>query len=117
MTLLHSMAVAASAVVLAGAVLAQPGGGPPPEAIAACKGKTDGAACTFTGRRGEALTGKCFTPPARPGGQQGGQGGPAQGPGGSSQGQGAKSGAPASSAMPMACRPANAPDGPGGPAR
>lgn len=46
--------------------------GPPPEAISACQGKSDGAACTFTGRQGEQLTGTCFSPPARPpAGQQG----------------------------------------------
>lgn len=78
--------------------------GPPPEAIAACKGKASGAACSFTGRRGEALSGTCFAPPPRAesgtGGQAespplacrpqrsgqrggaGGQGGPGKGPGG-----------------------------------
>jgi hypothetical protein len=40
--------------------------GPPPEAIAACKGKAVDAACTFTGRQGEHLTGTCFVPPPRP---------------------------------------------------
>jgi hypothetical protein len=39
--------------------------GPPPEAFAACKGKADGAACSFVGRRSEQLTGTCFVPPAR----------------------------------------------------
>ena len=39
------------------------GKGPPPEALDACRGKRDGAACTFTGRRNEALSGSCFTPP------------------------------------------------------
>ena len=37
-----------------------PGGkppAPPPEAIAACKGKTEGATASFTGRNGETLTG------------------------------------------------------------
>jgi len=33
--------------------------GPPPEAVAACKGRTEGANVTFTGRRGEQLTGTC----------------------------------------------------------
>jgi len=39
-----------------------PGGkppAPPPEAIAACKGKTEGATASFTGRNGETLTGTC----------------------------------------------------------
>jgi hypothetical protein len=35
--------------------------GPPPEAIAACKGKAEGATASFTGRRGETLTGTCQT--------------------------------------------------------
>ena len=34
---------------------------PPPEAIAACKGKTEGATVSFTGRGGETLTGTCKT--------------------------------------------------------
>lgn len=47
-----------------------PGGGwhrhgPPPEAIAACKGKTAGADCSFTGRHDDTLTGTCFAPPVR----------------------------------------------------
>ena len=33
--------------------------GPPPEAIAACAGKTQGASVTFTGRRGETFNGVC----------------------------------------------------------
>lgn len=33
--------------------------GPPPEAIAACKGKTEGAAASFTGRNGETFSGTC----------------------------------------------------------
>ena len=36
-----------------------PPNGPPPEAIAACKGKTEGAQVSFTGRGGETLTGVC----------------------------------------------------------
>jgi len=40
-------------------------GGPPPEAIAACAGKTRGAACGFTSPRGE-LAGSCDAPPSRP---------------------------------------------------
>ncbi len=37
--------------------------GPPPEALAACRGQSAGAACRFTGRRGETLNGSCFLPP------------------------------------------------------
>jgi hypothetical protein len=33
--------------------------GPPPEAIAACSGKTAGAAVTFTGRNGKTFSGTC----------------------------------------------------------
>ena len=39
-----------------------PGGrppGPPPEAVAACNGKTAGTTVSFTGRSGETLTGVC----------------------------------------------------------
>lgn len=39
-----------------------PGGkphGPPPEAIAACNGKSAGATVSFTGRRGDTITGTC----------------------------------------------------------
>jgi len=39
-----------------------PGGkppGPPPEAVAACTGKAVGASVSFTGRRGETVTGIC----------------------------------------------------------
>jgi hypothetical protein len=39
-------------------------GAPPDEAIAACQGKQSGASCSFTGRRGETLSGTCFAPPA-----------------------------------------------------
>ncbi len=37
--------------------------GPPPEAVAACSGKLSNASCSFTGGRGEALSGACSTPP------------------------------------------------------
>ncbi len=41
-----------------------PGGGqrmgPPPEAVAACKGKAAGDPASFTGRRGETVTGTCI---------------------------------------------------------
>jgi hypothetical protein len=33
--------------------------GPPPEAIAACKGKAEGAKVEFKGRRGETVKGSC----------------------------------------------------------
>jgi len=42
-----------------------PPGGPPPEAIKACTKQTAGAACSFTGRGGQKLTGSCFAPPGR----------------------------------------------------
>jgi len=35
---------------------------PPPEALAACQGKSSGAACSFVGRQKETLTGTCFAP-------------------------------------------------------
>ena len=68
--------------------------GPPPEAIAACQGKSDGAACTFTGRRGEQLTGTCFTPPTKPAGPPAG-----------TQGQHSMMKLADSGPRPMACRP------------
>jgi hypothetical protein len=37
----------------------QPPSGPPPEAIAACAGKTEGSTVSFTGRNGETFTGTC----------------------------------------------------------
>ena len=36
--------------------------GPPPEAIEACSGQSEGASCSFTGRNDEQLSGTCFTP-------------------------------------------------------
>jgi hypothetical protein len=54
-------------VTFAGAAPAQPAeprGGPrrpPPEALAACEGKSAGTACSFT-HDGRALAGTCFTP-------------------------------------------------------
>ena len=40
---------------------------PPPEALAACQGKSSGAACSFTGRRGDSVSGTCFSPdPSKP---------------------------------------------------
>jgi len=57
--------------------------GPPPEAVAACKGKTEGTSVSFTGHRGETMTGVCQLSngvlAARPSGQPpGGQRPPAQ---------------------------------------
>jgi hypothetical protein len=40
--------------------------GPPPEALAACREATRGAACSFTGPRGEALRGTCVAPAGLP---------------------------------------------------
>lgn len=36
-----------------------PQGGPPPEAIKACEGKSEGATTSFKGRRGETLEATC----------------------------------------------------------
>jgi hypothetical protein len=38
---------------------------PPPEALAACKSLTNGAACSFTSPRGKA-SGTCFAPEGKP---------------------------------------------------
>ena len=46
----------------------EPGKSPPPEAMDACRGRAEGAACNFTGLRGEALDGTCFRPPNAPAG-------------------------------------------------
>lgn len=58
---------------------------PPPEAIAACNGKAEGATASFAGRNGETISGTCqkigdvlaLRPAGGPpgGGQGGGQGG------------------------------------------
>ncbi|MBX3653308.1 MAG: hypothetical protein KIS62_12055 [Ramlibacter sp.] len=82
-------------VALAPAQSGPPPGGPPPEAIAACQGKAAQAACTFTGRQGESLSGTCFQPPPR-----------------REAASNSASGTSKSQSMPMACRPANAPPGP-----
>lgn len=37
-------------------------GGPPAEALKACESKTAGTACTFVGKHGSEVAGKCFTP-------------------------------------------------------
>lgn len=65
--------------------------GPPPEAIAACKGKASGAACTFVDRENAKLTGTRFAPPPHPTGKAPGQmdAKPTDGQGG----------------LPLACRP------------
>lgn len=42
-----------------------PPGGPPPEAIKACTKQAVSAACSFTGRGGQKLSGSCFAPPGR----------------------------------------------------
>jgi hypothetical protein len=36
--------------------------GPPPEAIEVCTDQSEGAACTFSGHRGD-VTGSCIVPP------------------------------------------------------
>lgn len=43
-----------------------PHGGPPPEALAACSAHVSGAACSFTGRGGEHLSGTCVAPSGMP---------------------------------------------------
>lgn len=64
--------------------------GPPPEALAACKGKSSGAECSFQSPRGDNVSGTCFAPKSdlplgcrpshAPGGAQGsGQDGPPAG--------------------------------------
>ncbi|MBE2248676.1 MAG: hypothetical protein IAE78_03930 [Myxococcus sp.] len=70
----------ASLLLVAGVALSQPGGprrGPPPEALAACTGLVEGAACGFT-HDGRNMTGACRAGPAaqalacRPEGKPGG---------------------------------------------
>ncbi|WP_255591374.1 MULTISPECIES: hypothetical protein [unclassified Acidovorax] len=72
------------AAISATPVLAQPHGrqdppAPPPEAYAACKGKTEGASVTLTMPDGKSLAGTCRTMGgtlvARPAGGPGGPGG------------------------------------------
>jgi hypothetical protein len=67
--------------------------GPPPQAIAACKGSSSGASCSFVGRENQTLSGVCFAPPGenhplacRPDGAAKGEGGKGAGAQGS-QGQ------------------------------
>jgi len=40
--------------------------GPPPEALAACKGASAGKACSFKGREDRTVKGTCFAPEGRP---------------------------------------------------
>jgi len=42
---------------------AQPGGTPPAQALSACSGKSNGSSCSFTGGKGETVSGSCQTPP------------------------------------------------------
>jgi len=74
--LIFSAVAMVAAAGVAGTVLAQPPApadgsmrpppGPPPEAVQACSGLAAGAACSFTTRRGDSLTGTCSLPPAPP---------------------------------------------------
>lgn len=36
---------------------------PPQEAVDACAGLSEGASCSFTGRRNDTINGQCFIPP------------------------------------------------------
>lgn len=100
---------------LTGAVMAQPSGGdqngpgggghrhgPPPEAVAACKGMTAGADCSFTGRHDDTLTGTCVAPPAHRAAPPSDQAAT-----NSTSGKSSEQGD-----LPLACRPARG--GPGG---
>lgn len=69
---------------------------PPAEALQACAGKASGAACSFTGREGTAISGQCFGPPPNMPGNAGAPG--------ASNNNGNTS-ANASTAAPLACRP------------
>lgn len=40
--------------------------GPPPEALAACEGKSAGDPCSFSGPRGDKPQGTCFAPEGKP---------------------------------------------------
>jgi len=53
----HGATAAPPAIPGSGAGDAPPG--PPPEAIAACKGKAEGATVSFAGRHGESFNGVC----------------------------------------------------------
>lgn len=62
-------------LMMASCANAQPGGdrsgsddrgqrrGPPPEALSACQNLSVGAACSFTGRRNESVSGQCVITP------------------------------------------------------
>ncbi len=64
-----SMLLALTTLLSACAANAEPGGerggrgGPPQEALEACASLAEGAACSFSGREGEQLTGSCAAPP------------------------------------------------------
>lgn len=68
-TFLYALALVGLAWVvsmtIASVASAQPAGGarqgPPPEALAACKSLASGAACSFSGLRGD-VSGTCFAP-------------------------------------------------------
>jgi ABC-type Na+ efflux pump permease subunit len=62
MALLFSMmseSKAANAPTAPASGASGPPPGPPPEAVAACQGKTAGTQVTFSGRNGESFTGVC----------------------------------------------------------
>jgi hypothetical protein len=69
--------------------------GPPPEALAACKGRAAGDSCSFSSPHGDSVSGTCFTPDSSkpvackpaggPPGGGGGHGGGGQDGGGGGQ--------------------------------
>ncbi len=58
-TVIAVLAQAAEAATSAGGPLQEPPHGPPPEAVAACQGKTAGTTASFTDRGGRTVTGAC----------------------------------------------------------
>lgn len=64
----HLLAIALLGFSFSVIAEAQRPSGPPPEALAACSGKTQGAACSFKTPRGDQMNGTCALPPA-PGGR------------------------------------------------
>lgn len=70
MLLTHSKSIIFTAIFIASMIsaslsYAEPGGrgrpqGPPPEAIEACSGLSEGDACSFTGRRDDVVEGTCM---------------------------------------------------------
>lgn len=78
--------------------------GPPPEAVAACSGRTQGAACSFKTPRGDQMSGTCAAPPA-PGNPPGGRGEAASPPPPLPRDAGVT--------QSLSCRPANPPPRPG----